>query len=158
MSGITAIIILTFSDLSIGFEKIFQKHIDFHASACYNIEKGGDIMEIGEKIKQRRLELGWSQRDLASKMGYNNNSTITRIEAGTVDIPQSRVVQFSNVLGVSIAYLMDWEEVQKNNDTITDVIVKMRSDDEFLSVVSSLMTLDQEQMAAVKQLLLVLQK
>ena len=115
-------------------------------------------MEIGEKIKQRRLELGWSQRDLASKMGYNNNSTITRIEAGTVDIPQSRVVQFANVLGVSIAYLMDWEEVQKNNDTITDVIVKMRSDDEFLSVVSSLMTLDQEQMAAVKQLLLVLQK
>lgn len=49
-------------------------------------------------------------------------------------------------------------EMQKNNDTITDAIVRMRSDDEFLSVVGGLLTLDSEQMSAVKQLLLVLQK
>lgn len=49
-------------------------------------------------------------------------------------------------------------EMQKNNDTITDVIVRMRSDDEFLSVVSGLLTLDADKMSAVKQLLLVLQK
>ena len=115
-------------------------------------------MKIGEKIKQRRNELGWSQRELASKMGYNNNSTVTRIEGGKVDIPQSRIVQFAKVLGVSVAYLMDWEEAQKNNDTITDAIVRMRSDDEFLSVVGGLLTLDADQMSAVKQLLLVLQK
>lgn len=49
-------------------------------------------------------------------------------------------------------------KMQKNNDTITDVIVRMRSDDEFLSVVGGLLTLDAEQISAVKQLLLVLQK
>ncbi len=49
-------------------------------------------------------------------------------------------------------------EMQKNNDIITDAIVRMRSDDEFLSVVRGLLTLDAEQMSAVKQLLLVLQK
>lgn len=65
--------------------------------------------KIGEKIKQRRKELRWSQRDLAEKMGYNH-STVTRIETGKIDIPQSRIVQFSEVLNVDISYLMGWEE------------------------------------------------
>lgn len=49
-------------------------------------------------------------------------------------------------------------EMQKNNDTITDAIVRMRSDDDFLSVVGDLLTLDPDKLSAVKQLLLVLQK
>lgn len=68
------------------------------------------MMTTGEKIKQRRKELQWSLRELADRMGYNNHSTVARIESGKVDIPQSRIVQFADVLGVSVAYLMDWEE------------------------------------------------
>lgn len=117
-------------------------------------------MTIGDRIRQRRNELKWSQRDLAAKMGYNNNSTITRIESGKVDIPQSRIVQFADVLGVSIGYLMGWvdKETHEKNDTITDAVVRMRSDDEFLTVVGDLLTLDTEKLSAVKQLLTVLQK
>lgn len=70
-------------------------------------------MEIGEKIRNRRMELGWSQRDLASKMGYTNNSTIAKIEQGKTDVTQSRVIQFSKVLNVPIAYLMDWDDGTK---------------------------------------------
>lgn len=69
-------------------------------------------MKIGERIKLKRQELNWSQRELARRMDYDH-STITRIEKGTIDIPQSRVVQFSKVLGVSIAYLMGWEDEEK---------------------------------------------
>ena len=67
-------------------------------------------MHIGEKIKNRRLEIGMSQRELARKMGYSDNSTLNRIEKGTVDVSQAKVVQFAKILNVSIAYLMDWEE------------------------------------------------
>lgn len=70
-------------------------------------------MNIGEKIKQRRLELGITQRELARRMGYSDNSTLNRIEKGLVDVTQSKVVQFANVLSCSIAYLMDWEEDKK---------------------------------------------
>lgn len=73
-------------------------------------------MKIGEKIKLRRIELKWSQRDLAEKMGYNH-STITRIETGKIDIPQSRILQFAEVLHTDVAYLMDWEEEQKEKPT-----------------------------------------
>lgn len=115
-------------------------------------------MTIGDRIRKRRNELRWSQRDLAAKMGYNNNSTITRIESGKVDIPQSRIVQFAEVLGVSIGYLMGWvsEETSKKNDTITDAVVRMRSDEEFFSVVGDLLTLDADKLSAVKKLLSVL--
>ena len=81
-------------------------------------------MEIGEKIRNRRMELGWSQRDLADKMGYTNNSTIAKIELGTVDVTQSRVIQFSKVLNVPISYLIDWDEEAKkpspDNCTLTE--------------------------------------
>ncbi len=67
-------------------------------------------MNIGQKIKIRRTELKMSQRELSDKMGYSNHSTITKIENGQVDIPQSRIVQFAEVLGTTVPYLMDWED------------------------------------------------
>ncbi len=108
-------------------------------------------MNIGKKIKQRREELKWSQRELSNRMGYSNHSTITKIEAGTVDIPQSKIVKFADVLGVSVAYLMDWEEVQKKNDAGTDIVLRLRSDNEFFSVVELLNRLNDEQLASIKQ-------
>lgn len=76
-------------------------------------------MNIGEKIKQRRKELKWSQRDLAERMGYNH-STITRIETGKIDIPQSRIVQFAEVLHTDIAYLMGWDEQENGKPNAED--------------------------------------
>ena len=109
-------------------------------------------MKIGDRIKQRRMELDWSQRELANKMGYNH-STITRIETGKIDISQSRVIQFSEVLGVSIAYLMGWEEEQKKNDIQSDIILKMRTDSDFMSAVETLYKLDKDKLQSVTQML-----
>ena len=77
-------------------------------------------MTIGEKIKQRRLELDWSLRDLSDRMGYANHSTIARIESGKVDIPQSRIIQFADVLNTTVADLMDWEEDKKEKSAPED--------------------------------------
>ena len=108
-------------------------------------------MTIGERIKIKRNEKGWSQRDLASKMGYSNHSTIGKIETNKVDLPQSKVVQFAEVLNVSVAYLMGWEEVKKKNDTLTDIVVRLRSDDEFAELMKGISQLDPVQLASVKQ-------
>ena len=112
-------------------------------------------MEIGEKIKKRRLELGWSQRELAYKMGYTNNSTLVKIEKGVVDVSQSRIVQFSQVLGVSIAYLMDWEdeEQEQKNDLIAEVVLRLRTDDDFMSAVETLYNLDKEKLQSINAML-----
>lgn len=113
-------------------------------------------MTIGEKIKQRRNELKWSQRELSDRMGYSNHSTITKIEAGKVDIPQSKIVKFAEVLNVSVGYLMDWEKVQKNNDVMADIIVKMRTDEDFFEAVNIMYSLNDEKFSSVKQMLTLL--
>ena len=112
-------------------------------------------MEIGEKIKRRRMELGWSQRELARKMGYSDNSTLARIEQGKVDVYQNKIVQFSEVLGVSIAYLMDWEdeEQEQKNDLIAEVVLKLRTDDDFMSAVETLYKLDKEKLQSINAML-----
>lgn len=100
-------------------------------------------MSIGQKIKHRRVELGWSQRDLAARMGYNNNSTIARIENGKVDIPQSRIVQFSEVMGVSVAYLMGWdEEIKKNPSATAERHIEILMDEDFIGMFDDFHSLD----------------
>ncbi len=114
-------------------------------------------MNIGERIRLKRNEKGWSQRYLAEKMGYSNHSTVGKIETGKVDLPQSKVVQFAEVLGVSVAYLMGWEEMQKKNNA-TAIIVRLESDDEFFSLVEGINKLNPEQLASVNQIVGVLLK
>lgn len=106
---------------------------------------------IGQNIANKRKELGWTQEDLAKRMGYKSKSTINKIELGVNDIPQSKVVKFADALGVSVAYLMGWEEVKKNNDILTDIVVRMRTDEDFASILKGLNQLDSVQLASVKQ-------
>lgn len=70
-------------------------------------------MTIGERIKRRREELKWSQRKLSDMVGYSNHSTITKIEAGQVDLPLSKIERFSEVLNIPVAELMGWEDERK---------------------------------------------
>lgn len=63
---------------------------------------------IGKRIKIKREELGFTQEELAKKLGYKNKSTIAKIESGINDIVQSKVVAFSKALNTTEAYLMGW--------------------------------------------------
>ena len=70
---------------------------------------------IGENISRIRKHLGMTQEELARRMGYKSKSTINKIELGINDIPQSKRVQFSEVLGTTPAQLMGWEENDEMN-------------------------------------------
>jgi len=111
------------------------------------------MTEIGRNIMQRRKALGMTQEELAKKMGYKSKSTINKIENGTNDIPQSKIVNFAQVLETTPGSLMGWEKIEKKADTITDVVLRMKSDSEFLELVETLNTLDGEKIRGVKQLL-----
>ena len=65
---------------------------------------------VGENILRMRKQLGWTQEELATKMGYKSKSTINKIELGINDIPQSKIVKFADVLGTTPAHLMGWND------------------------------------------------
>lgn len=67
------------------------------------------MSELSRRILQRRLELGLSQEELAQRMGYRSKSSITKLEKGVNDIPQSKVEEFAAALETTPAWLMGLE-------------------------------------------------
>ena len=66
--------------------------------------------EVYKNIKKRRLELGMTQSELARLSGYENRSSIARIERGDHDLPQSKIEDIARALRVTPSYLMGWED------------------------------------------------
>ena len=64
---------------------------------------------LGDRIRERRTELGMSQEQLANKIGYKSRSTINKIELGINDVNQSTLVKFANALNTSVANLLGWD-------------------------------------------------
>ncbi|MDD6023359.1 MAG: XRE family transcriptional regulator [Oscillospiraceae bacterium] len=67
-------------------------------------------MSLGSNIKKRRFELGLSQQELASLMGYKSRSTIAKIEAGENDVTQRKLSRFAQVLDTSVEALLSGTE------------------------------------------------
>jgi repressor LexA len=110
-------------------------------------------MTIGERIKQRRKELGISADDLGEKLGVAR-STVFRYENGFIEkVPVDVIKTIANALQTTPEYLMGWEEVQKNNDIQTDIVVRMRTDEEFYEVVKRIYELDRKKLKSLRQLL-----
>jgi len=65
---------------------------------------------IGERIKERREELNMSQDELATRLGYKSRSSITKIEKDGRELPQRKIYAISQVLNVSPAFIMGWED------------------------------------------------
>ena len=109
------------------------------------------MANIGTRIADRRKELEMTQEELATRMGYKSRSTINKIELGVNDIPQSKIAKFAEVLRTTPAYLMGWENVQQKNSVLADLTIRMRTDNDFFSIVEGLDKLDPVQLASVKQ-------
>ena len=62
--------------------------------------------QLYKNIRARRMELKMTQQELADKMGYTNRSSIAKIENGSVDLSQSKIVQFAKVLETTPGALM----------------------------------------------------
>ena len=66
--------------------------------------------EVYKNIRKRRLELGMTQSELARLAGYENRSSIARIERGDHDLPQSKIIDIAKALKTTPSYLMGWED------------------------------------------------
>lgn len=66
-------------------------------------------MNIGQRIKQRRIELGLTVDDIAEKIG-KNRATVYRYESSEIeDLPTSVLEPLAKALLTTPAYLMGWE-------------------------------------------------
>ncbi len=90
-------------------------------------------MELYNRIKQRREELGMSQEELALKMGYKSRSSINKIELGKSDIPQSKINAFAQALNTTATYLLGVEDILESWDEKYDTQVSAHNGDKLSS-------------------------
>ena len=77
-------------------------------------------MNIGDRIKSRRIQLGLSQTELASKLGFKSKASISRIELGLQSLPQSKILEMAKALETSPEYLMGWDNDMVSTTTTGD--------------------------------------
>ena len=75
-------------------------------------------MDLANRVRLRREELGLSQEQLALRMGYSSRTSINKIENGR-PCSQKIIARLAEALNVGIPYLMGWEE-EKENPTAQD--------------------------------------
>ena len=66
-------------------------------------------MTVGDRIKQKRIELNLSQDELAKKVGYKSRSSIQKIESAR-NLPLPKVEKMALALECTPSYLMGWED------------------------------------------------
>ena len=76
-------------------------------------------MDLANRVRHRREELGLSQEDLALRMGYSSRTSVNKIENGR-PCSQKIIARLAEALGVGIPYLMGWDEEQKEKPTAQD--------------------------------------
>ena len=67
-------------------------------------------MNINDRIRERRFELGMTQEELAEKMGFKTRASVSRLEGGDRNIPLSKLRKLAEVLETTVGYLMGMED------------------------------------------------
>ena len=64
------------------------------------------MSDLSTRVRLRREQLGLSQEELARRMGYRSRSSITKLEKGINDLPQSKVEELAQALETTPAALL----------------------------------------------------
>ena len=65
-------------------------------------------MTIGQRIKQRRLELGLTQEELARRMGNSSRASVCTVERDKEDLTIERIKKYAEALECEPGYLTGW--------------------------------------------------
>lgn len=98
---------------------------------------------------------GKSRREICEALGFSYY-TFSDWVNGKKYPRMDKVEMLANYFGIKKSDLIERKatpEEIKNNDIMADIIVRMRTDADFLSVVELLNNLDSDQLASVKQML-----
>lgn len=115
-------------------------------------------MTKGQRIKQLRESKKLTQTELAERL-KTTKQTISKYEKDIVtNIPSDRIEALATILESTPEYILGWEQVQQKNDAITDIILRLRTDNDFLCIVEDLNQLDSDKLSGIKQLLVAFKK
>lgn len=118
---------------------------------------------IAQRLKEALTKAGKKQADLVRETGLDRGS-ISSYLSGKYEPKQKAIYKMAQALDVSESWLLGYNVPmertadQKKNDQLAKLIVRMRSDNDFYSMVSDLAELDDEKYQSIRQLVATLKK
>lgn len=97
------------------------------------------MLKLYENIRTCRKAAKMTQEELARRTGYTDRSTISRIEKGEIDLPQSKIKQFAEALGTTPSHLMGDTEPEDLGGLAAEVLL----DPALLRLVQNYLTLSE---------------
>lgn len=92
-------------------------------------------MTIGDRIRERRKELGLSQLDLALRLGNKSRASVCTVEKNKEDLTTDRIRKYAEALETTPAYLMGWEDTEPEeyyiNPETADMAQKLFEDSNY---------------------------
>lgn len=81
-------------------------------------------MTFGQKIKNRRKELGYTQAELA-ELVHTTQPYVSRLERGWFNPSMQMIVKISTALNISVDYLLfDNRKVEQKNNFLVDFKIR----------------------------------
>lgn len=73
-------------------------------------------MTINERIKDLRVQHGYTLKDVAARIGVSEG-TVQRYESGAIkEVPYDSIIKLSTLYGCDPAYLMGWQMEYRVSD------------------------------------------
>lgn len=96
-------------------------------------------MEMGELIKNLRIEKGLTQEELGNLLGLKK-AAINKYESGRVEnIKRSVIQKMADIFDVSPAYLMGWENEKKETKSNSNLIKTEEHENDIEKIIDELM-------------------
>lgn len=113
------------------------------------------MIEISKRLSKVISDSNKSYADLEKETNIAKSSIQRYATGKTKKIPIDAVEKIAKATNSSASWIMGWSqaETEKKNDAIADIILKLRTDNDYLEVVQALRDLTPEQYVAVKTFL-----
>lgn len=117
------------------------------------------IAELKDRLQEAMNLREKKAADLANDLEIPKSALSQYLSGKSKNMDSVRMYRLCVYLNVNEAWMMGFDvpmerpKEQKNNDIMSDVIVRMKTDEEFFKVVETLNSLDKEQLAGVLQML-----
>ena len=79
-------------------------------------------MSIGQRIRNRRIELGLSQSELGKRLGGISKAAVSAAELDKKDMTTDRIRRYAEALETTPAYLMGWKDERGDKTAYRELI------------------------------------
>lgn len=118
----------------------------------------GKRILLKDRLREAINSRGKKAADLSKDLNIPKSAISQYLSGKSQTMDSERMYSICKYLNVNEAWMLGFDvamdrDFKKNNDIMTDIVIRMRTDYEFFSLVEQLYNLDEDQIIGIKQML-----